>query len=145
MSTHAFASAVIDAPVASVWALLRDFTFSKVFSTVQSVTLEEGTGCTVGVVRVVTFKNGGSQRQRLTGLSDVHRTLSYEDIENTEVVSATSASETTITLTRVTQSNATFVTWARDFSSDVTGQNICDTQEDFAHNLKELQGHFSKK
>lgn len=79
MSTHAFASAVIDAPVASVWALLRDFTFSKVFSTVESVNLEDGaTGTTVGAVRVVHFKNGVNNRQRLTGLSDVHRTLSYE-------------------------------------------------------------------
>lgn len=66
------------------------------------------------------------------------------DIENTEVVSATSASETTITLTRVTQNNSTFVSWARDFSADVTGLNIIETQEDFAQNLKELQAHFRK-
>lgn len=79
MSTHAFASAVIDAPVNQVWALLRDFTFSRVFSTVESVNMEDGaTGTTVGAVRVVHFKNGATSRQRLTGLSDVHRTLSYE-------------------------------------------------------------------
>jgi len=53
--------------------------------------------------------------------------------------------EITITLTRITQTNGTLVSWARDFSADVTGQNICDAQEDFAHNLKELQAHFGKK
>jgi hypothetical protein len=92
--------------------------------------MEDGaTGTTVGGVRVVTFKNGGNNRQRLTGLSDVRRSVSYEDIENTEVVSAVAASETTISLTRITQTNQTLVSWARDFSSDVTGQNIIDAQE----------------
>jgi hypothetical protein len=94
------------------------------------VALEDGaTGTTVGGVRVVTFKGGAQSRQRLTGVSDVKRSLSYEDIENAEVVSAVAASETTITLTRITQSNQTLVAWARDFSSDVTGQNIIDAQD----------------
>lgn len=148
MSTHAYASAVVDASVDKVWALLRDFTFSKVFSTVESgtfnwvttlwcqslfifsVALEDGaTGTTVGGVRVVTFKGGAQSRQRLTGVSDIKRSVSYEDIENAEVVSAVAASETTITLTRITQTNSTLVAWARDFSSDVTGQNIIDAQD----------------
>eukprot|EP01127_Copromyxa_protea_P000321 TRINITY_DN10260_c0_g1_i1.p1 TRINITY_DN10260_c0_g1~~TRINITY_DN10260_c0_g1_i1.p1 ORF type:complete len:149 (-),score=38.02 TRINITY_DN10260_c0_g1_i1:64-510(-) len=148
MSTHVFASAVVNADVEKVWSEIRQFTFpAKLFSTVETVVIEpENLAATaVGAERVVTFKGGEVRRHRLLEVSDLKRTISWELLPNgDEVVSAVSAKITTVSLKRVTENNTTFISWETDFSADVAGQNIKDETQDSALNLKEIQQFFSK-
>jgi len=149
MSTRAFASAVIPAPVDKVWEVLRDFTSpGKLFSSVASVEMEDKAApTTVGAVRKLTFKAGGGRKQRLLELSDLHYRIVWEVVpyDQQEVSSDVAASVTTVQLHRVTENNSTYVSWAADFSADAVGKFVVQEQEDYAHNLADIKAFFSKK
>lgn len=65
------ASRVINAPVADVWAVIRDFGSHKCWIEHHpDITLTNGTGLTVGVRRRVTYTDGNYFDEVLTGLDD---------------------------------------------------------------------------
>eukprot|EP01126_Amoeba_proteus_P005844 TRINITY_DN119_c0_g2_i1.p1 TRINITY_DN119_c0_g2~~TRINITY_DN119_c0_g2_i1.p1 ORF type:complete len:108 (+),score=7.92 TRINITY_DN119_c0_g2_i1:110-433(+) len=73
MSTHVYASAVIAAPIDTVWNELRDFTSpSRLFSsTIDQVKMDDGASPTqVGGNRTVVWKNGVQRKHKLLELSD---------------------------------------------------------------------------
>uniref|UniRef100_A0A6B2LPU6 Bet v I/Major latex protein domain-containing protein n=1 Tax=Arcella intermedia TaxID=1963864 RepID=A0A6B2LPU6_9EUKA len=146
MSTRAFASAIIPAPIDQVWAVLRDFTSpAKLFKTVESVKMEGDAASTqVGAVRVVKFANVEVvKRQQLLELSDLHYRIVWET-SPTESVSEVAAHITTVQLYRVTENNSTYVSWAADFSSDAIGKFVVQEQADYAANLADVKAFFQK-
>eukprot|EP01126_Amoeba_proteus_P005841 TRINITY_DN119_c0_g1_i6.p1 TRINITY_DN119_c0_g1~~TRINITY_DN119_c0_g1_i6.p1 ORF type:complete len:168 (-),score=44.42 TRINITY_DN119_c0_g1_i6:152-601(-) len=148
MSTHVYASAVIAAPIDTVWNELRDFTSpSRLFSsTIDQVKMDDGASLTqVGGNRTVVWKNGVQRKHKLLELSDARRTISWELLPGSddEVVSAVTAQQVTVSLKRVTQDNTTFISWETDFSADVASNIIKDEQQDLAQNLKDIQAFFS--
>ncbi len=76
--TTAYVSTVLDAPVAAVWARVRDFGDYRLFTAGRGeVFIEDGrAGDAVGAVRVATL-DGRTVRQRLLGHSDLDRSYTY--------------------------------------------------------------------
>jgi len=140
MATSAKASAVIPVPIEKVWAALRDFTFpARLFTTIDSATLEEGaTPTSVGGVRVLRWKTGEIQKQRLLELSDLERRAVWETIHS-EPEHEVSAVLTTLQAHRITENNATLVSWSAEYSADVKGDFIQFQQKAFAKNLEDIK------
>eukprot|EP01129_Flabellula_baltica_P002213 TRINITY_DN12054_c0_g1_i1.p1 TRINITY_DN12054_c0_g1~~TRINITY_DN12054_c0_g1_i1.p1 ORF type:complete len:155 (-),score=41.94 TRINITY_DN12054_c0_g1_i1:36-500(-) len=147
MSIKAFASTVIQAPLSDVWKEIRDFTFpGKYFSGVTSVVLEDDARPTeVGAVRTMTW---GSADNELEGVQTrSHQLLAVDDQYNRivwELVASdppaeVSATISTITASRVSDQNATFVTWESYFSADVPNDLVQYEQNAYASNLAELK------
>jgi NADPH:quinone reductase-like Zn-dependent oxidoreductase len=72
-------SGVIEAPIAIVWDLLRDFNgHDRWHPAIASSTMEAGDGVDqVGGIRVFRLKDGGFLREQLIALSDRDHSLSY--------------------------------------------------------------------
>jgi len=148
MSTRAFASAVVNAPIDQVWHVLRDFTApARLFKTVAGVEIEGGASpFQVGAVRVIKFAIGAVKRQQLLELSDLHYRIVWEtSAPHGEDVSEVAAHITTVQLYRVTENHSTYVSWSADFSSDATGKFVVQEQADYAANLADIKAHFHKK
>ena len=78
--TKTMGSAVLDAPLAEIWALLRDFGgLTKWFSGVASCEIEGGKPADqIGTVRMVSQTPGGPFiGERLTGMSDDDHVFTY--------------------------------------------------------------------
>eukprot|EP01089_Gocevia_fonbrunei_P007372 TRINITY_DN1846_c0_g1_i1.p1 TRINITY_DN1846_c0_g1~~TRINITY_DN1846_c0_g1_i1.p1 ORF type:complete len:146 (-),score=44.67 TRINITY_DN1846_c0_g1_i1:116-553(-) len=144
MSTRASASAIVAAPIEKVWAELRQFNFpAKLFSTVESVVLEDNAApTTVGGVRTVTWKSGEIRKQRLLEVSDIERRAVWETVESVPEAEV-SATISTISAKRITESNSTLITWESEFSSDVSGQVIVFEQNAYKQNLDDIKKFFS--
>jgi len=140
MATRASASAVINVPVEKVWSEIRNFTFpEKLLEPVASVVLEDGAAPTqVGAVRLIKWKSGDSRRQRLLELSDIERKAAWETIES-QPEAEVSATLTTVTAKRITENNATLLTWESEFSADVSGELIVFEQKSYQKNLEEIK------
>ena len=75
---EAFASAIIPADAAAVWAVVRDFDgLPRWHPAIESSVLETP-GDSVGAVRHLTLGDGGEVREVLVALSDTTRSLTYE-------------------------------------------------------------------
>jgi len=75
------ASRVIQAPVADVWAAIRDFaSHSSWIEHHPAITLEGGDGFTIGVKRRVTYADGSYFDEVLTGMDDRRWTQEYDVI-----------------------------------------------------------------
>ncbi len=76
---HVVRSAMIDAPIADVWALLRDFNSHRRWHPAISDSSIEGFRApdTVGSVRAFTLRDGGQVRERLLALSDRDHAVRY--------------------------------------------------------------------
>jgi len=124
---------------------LRDFTFNaKYFSTIESATIQDGRSAdSVSAIRETKWKTGESQQHRLIELSDQHYRLAYE-LVGAEPQAENLATITTITLHRVTETNATLVEWAADFSADISGEALTFHHASFIENLKELRTNLLK-
>ena len=107
-------SAVIDAPIERVWAVLRDFnSHSAWHPAVGPSTIERGEPADqVGCVRNFRLRDGGMIRERLLTLSDYDYQCSYSILESPMGVENYVA---TIKLTPVTEGNRTFAEWWAEF------------------------------
>jgi len=140
MSTRASASAVFPLAIDKVWSALRDFTFPATLapSVIQSCKIISGSSpFELGAVREVVWKSGEKKKQRLIELSDQFRRITWETIES-DPISETTAAITGVRLTRVTDSSATLVEWASDFSSDVSGKLITFETKAYQDTLREM-------
>ncbi len=83
-------SAIIDAPVDRLWAVLRDFNgHDQYHPIVAESTIERGhPSDQVGCVRRFTLRDGSELRERLLALSDLEMTYSYCLLE-TPILSST--------------------------------------------------------
>lgn len=107
-------SAVIDAPVATVWALLRDFNAHDRWHPAVATSRMEGSRPVdqVGGVRAFRLKDGAFLRERLIALDDRARRLTYCILEAPLRLDGYVA---TLTATPVTDGDTTFVEWESRF------------------------------
>ena len=109
-----YVSSVIEAPIADVWALVRDFNALPAWHPVIADSRIEGdrAGSEVGCVRAFHTKDGGFIRERLLSLSDRDRAFAYSILESPMGVERYVAA---VELTPVTDGNGTFAQWRAEF------------------------------
>lgn len=111
---RAYASIVLNAPVETVWSVLRDFNgLPRWAPAVAASLIEEGRAAdAVGCVRSFHLQDGTHVRERLLMLDDSHHCLSY----NFETPAFPIANYVaTLRLYRVTLSNQSFAEWEATF------------------------------
>jgi NADPH2:quinone reductase len=113
---HVVRSTVIDAPIARVWAVLRDFNSHDQWHDVVAESRIEGDerGDQVGCVRSFTLKDGNRIREQLLTLSDSEYKSTYCIVEATVPLQRYVA---TLTLKPVTDGDRTFWHWESTFAT----------------------------
>ncbi|MFT8720037.1 SRPBCC family protein [Acetobacter sp.] len=113
---HVMASSVINAPVSSVWKLLRDFgTLGRWLPGVKSCVIEgDDPGDRVGAIRCVEMGDVGVIREQLLALSDVDHAVTFSIIESALPIRNY---RSTINLLPITASNGTFIQWRGQFEA----------------------------
>ena len=116
MLQHVVRSTVIDAPIARVWAVLRDFNSHDQWHDVVAESRIEGSerGDQVGCVRSFTLKDGHRIREQLLTLSDSEYKSTYCIVEATVALQRYVA---TLTLKPVTDGDRTFWHWESTFEA----------------------------
>jgi len=109
-------STVIDAPIARVWAVLRDFnSHDQWHAVVDQSRIERGERSDrVGCVRSFTLKDGNRIREQLLTLDDREYRSTYRIVEATVPLQRYVA---TVTLKPVTDGNRTFWHWESTFAT----------------------------
>src|SRR3954470_12231645 len=109
-------SAVIDAPIARVWQVLRDFNSHAAWhDVVEASRIEHGEPSSrVGCVRSFTLKDGGRIREQLLALSDSEHRSTYCMLDATVPLKRYVA---TVTLKPVTDGDRTFWHWESRFEA----------------------------
>ena len=109
-----YVSSVIDAPVAKVWAKVRDFNaLPRWVPAVRESRIENGEPADkVGCVRDFYLQNGDHLRERLLGLSDYDMFCTYSILESPMPLTNYIA---TLRLTPVTDGDKTFAEWTAEF------------------------------
>ena len=109
-------SAIIDAPIARVWEVLRDFNSHDQWHDVVDTSRIEGheRSDQVGCVRSFTLKDGNRIREQLLTLSDRDFKSTYCIVEATVPLQRYVA---TVTLKPVTDGNRTFWHWESSFAT----------------------------
>lgn len=110
------ASSVIAAPVASVWALVRDFgSIGSWLPGVKSCVLEgDDPGDRVGAVRRLDMGDVGLIREQLLALSDTEHEVTFSIIESALPLWNY---RSTIRLFSVTDGDRTFIRWQGQFET----------------------------
>ncbi|MBO1325536.1 SRPBCC family protein [Acetobacter sp. TBRC 12305] len=111
------ASSVLDAPVASVWPLIRDFgAIGMWLPGVKSCQIEGGDpGDRVGAIRRLEMGDVGLIREQLLALSDTDHAVTFSIIESALPIWNY---RSTIRLFRVTDGERTFIRWKGAFEAD---------------------------
>ena len=109
-------STIVDAPIAAVWAVLRDFNSHDQWHTVVDASrIENGeSSAQVGCVRNFTLKDGNHIREQLIALSDTEYRSTYTILDATVPLMRYVA---TVTLKPVTDGNRTFWHWESSFAT----------------------------
>ena len=124
--TRIYVSSVIDAPIAKVWNIIRDFNALPKWHPAIKESHIEGSRPSdqVGVVRNFQLKEGGGLREQLLALSDPETTFTYNILESPMPVKNYVA---TVRLKKVTDGNRTFAEWSAEF--DVPPESERETVE----------------
>lgn len=111
-------STVIDAPIARVWAVLRDFNSHDQWHDVVDQSRIEGgeSSAQVGCVRSFSLKDGNRIREQLLALSDTEYKSTYTILDATVPLRRYVA---TVTLKPVTDGDRTFWHWESSFETPV--------------------------
>jgi hypothetical protein len=109
-----YVSSVIDAPVAKVWAKVRDFNaLPRWVPAVRESRIENGEPADkVGCVRDFHLQNGDHLRERLLGLSDYDMFCTYSILESPMPLTDYIA---TLRMTPITDGDKTFAEWTAEF------------------------------
>lgn len=112
-----YVSSVIGAPVARVWARIRDFNgLPSWHPAIADSRIENGEPPDrVGCVRDFRLRNGDRIREQLLGLSDYEYFVTYSILESPMPLSDYVA---TLRLTPVTDGDRTFAEWTAEFVCD---------------------------
>jgi hypothetical protein len=117
---HTLASAVILADPDRVWDIVRDFNgLPSWHPAIKESRLEPSGPMTVGVVRHLTLGDGATVSERLLSLDDLTRTVVYTFTDSPFPVRRYVA---TITVTPITATGESFVSWTADFDADADDQ-----------------------
>ncbi len=138
----AYASAIFDAPVAAVWARVRDFgALSTWLPGIERSGIEDGRDAdSVGCVRAIHLADGGFCTERLLALDDSRYTFTYAFVQPAFPIRDYVS---TIELIPVTDGDRTFAQWSGTFEEapEDTGkyQTLIST-EVYAAGLASLRG-----
>ncbi len=115
--TRVYASSIINAPVAEVWAHIRDFNaLPKWHPGFVNSRIEDGRpGDSVGCIRVFDLADGGGTlREQLLALSDIDRACTYS------ILSSPMPLHNYVAILRlhpVIDGDATFIEWSSNFET----------------------------
>ncbi|CAH2598899.1 SRPBCC family protein [Rhodovastum atsumiense] len=114
--TRAYASAVLDAPVETVWGLIRDFNALPAWHPVIARSeIEDGRAAdAVGCVRRFWLQDGSMVRERLLSLDDRQTSFSYEFVTPAFPVQNYLAR---VRLAPVSSTGQTFAEWEATFDA----------------------------
>lgn len=119
----------IDAPAAKVWDMVKDFnglnTWHPALATDEIV---EGKNNTVGAVRVLTLKGGGTIKERLLAFDPAARSFKYAIVESVLPVSDYTAT----LVVKPAGKNKSAVTWTGHFKRKNVGEHPADNENDKA-------------
>ncbi len=109
-----YVSAIIPAPAAKVWAVVRDFNgLPRWVPAVAESRIEQGLPADrIGCVRAFMLRDGARIRERLLALSDYDYSVTYSILESPMEVTDYVA---TLRLFPVTESGECFAEWQADF------------------------------
>jgi len=115
--TRVYTSSVIDAPVGSVWGVIRDFNALPVWHPLIAESHIEGALAAdkVGCVRSFRLVDGGALREQLLTLSDRDYQCTYSILDSPMPLTNYVA---TLKLTPVTDGERTFAQWSAEFDCD---------------------------
>jgi hypothetical protein len=144
---RSYASTVIGAPAAEVWARIRDFNGLATWhaAAIPESEIEEGkAGDQIGGVRSITLADGTNLRERLLSHSDLERSYTYNFEKTPFDVDNYCA---TIRVTPVTDGDQSFVEWWTTFDCD--RDQVGHWEEFFATQVFQggfdaLKGHFAR-
>ena len=142
-----FVSTVIDAPVAKVWAVIRDFNGLPVWApfAVESRIEQNAKPDQVGCIRNFRMKNGGRIRERLLALSDYDFAVVYGILESPMAVENYVA---TLRLFPVTDGDRSYAEWSAEFDCrrESEPELVADIGRSvFLVGLKALQARFARR
>ena len=111
-----YVSTVIAAPASAVWQVVRNFNGLPDWTpyVAESRIEQNMTADQIGCIRNFRLKDGGRIRERLLALSDYEMSCCYAILESPMDVENYIA---TLSLTPITDGNATFAEWAAEFDA----------------------------
>jgi len=119
----------IAAPAGKVWTQVRDFNgLGSWHPAVASDQIVEGENNTVGAVRLLTLKGGGTIKEKLLAFDPAARTVEYSILEGVLPVSSYTATLTVKSLA----GDKSAVIWSAHFKRKNLGDNPPDTENDKA-------------
>ena len=109
-----FVSSVVDAPVAQVWSVVRDFNGLPGWlpAAAESRIEQSARADQIGCIRNFTLKDGGRIRERLLALSDYDFSMTYAILESPMGVEDYVA---TLRLFPITDGDRSYVEWTAEF------------------------------
>jgi len=112
--TQVYISSMINAPAPEVWRVIRNFNGLPDWTpfVAESRIEQNMPPDQIGCVRNFTLRNGSRIRERLLALSDYDLSCTYSILESDMGVENYIS---TLSLTPVTDTNATFAEWTADF------------------------------
>jgi len=148
MASRVWESAILTAPIDSVWAALRSMNFAYNPNVASAQVEDAKSASEVGAIVKVSYKDKTVQRLKISEISDATHSVSWDMIESIPPIPFMSVAHT-IKLRRVTENNATFIEWIADFSKDADNNAIADARfkqkENFGYLGTALQGSGQKK
>ena len=124
---HVRQSVTINAPAGKVWNAVKDFNaLNSWHPALAKDEIVEGTNNTVGAVRLLTLKDGGTIKEKLLAFDAAHHKYRYTILEGVIPVSDYTS---TLTVASAGKGKAT-VTWSGRFHRKNTGDNPADNEND---------------
>ena len=142
-----FISTVVDAPVAQVWAVIRDFNGLPSWTpfAVDSRIEQNARPDQIGCIRNFRLKAGGVIRERLLALSDYDFSMTYAILESPMAVDDYVA---TLRLMPVTDGERCYVEWSTAFECRPEDERDLVNRignATFFAGLKALQARFARR
>jgi mxaD protein len=120
-------SITVNAPADKVWNAVKDFNGLNTWHpAVATDEIVEGKNNTVGAVRLLTLKGGGTIKEKLASYDPAGRSFKYAIIEGVLPVSG----YTSTFVVKPIGKNKSSVTWSGHFKRKNVGDNPGDTEND---------------
>jgi mxaD protein len=124
---HASKSVSINASADKVWSTVKDFNALNAWHpAVEKDEIVEGKNNTVGAVRLLTLKGGGTITEKLLAYNPTSHSFAYSIVEG---VIPVSGYKSTFTV-KSTGDNQSSVTWSGNFKRKNVGDNPADNEND---------------
>jgi mxaD protein len=124
---HVTKTLTFDASASKVWTAVKDFNgLATWHPALASDEIVEGTNNTVGAVRVLALKGGGTIKEKLLAYSDANRSFKYTILESVLPVSDYTSTFAVKSLGKGKSS----ITWSGRFKRKDVGDNPSDKEND---------------